>query len=657
MASSTNPSRRFPEGRPQHRRSRALRRSRWISICLLVGLGFLAGISRALLPVSSPDISTAQIALQPESLPAVPAATVTDQGWPLLDPLPEPEEIWECEVIVVGGSLGGIAAAAQAMQAGAQTCLIELTPWLGGQISSQGVSAVDESLPMREQNNFSASWIQFKQLIASQPVQVPGSDRTGTVAEFNQCWVGGLCFMPQAGARAAEQHLQQALPFAPGSRWSTHTAFKGAEFDPTGTQITAIYGVRRQAVDPDYYPTGRLSREFTRWYEWADDASFAKIPIRLQGLEGQTPIVIDATDTGELVGWAGIPHRLGSEGKATTGEPHAAQADNPECTQAFTFPFVLAIAADQGRSLEDLAQIQTGLSKSEHRREYDLEGFPMFRGKSVFHYRRILSLTGNDPFYGNPALGDLTLMNWNRGNDWGLMNPPLLMTQAQIRQSGQRQNWQGGMHFNALKDGENHALLFAEWLIQTQSQPDYPLSLLAGPDSPLGTASGLSFYPYIREGRRILGGSAYGDTAFMIREQDIRRGLTGRRDLSPTAVAVTHYAIDMHGCRYRNWEPSLSANSAPINEFGVHPIYIPLEALIPQRIDNLLIGGKGIAVTHIVNAATRTHYGEWGIGSAAGAVAGWILNQPQEQLPPQISAEQWPELRQQLRQQGLRLQW
>lgn len=658
MAGSTHTPRRAPQGQ----RSRPMR-SRWISVGVLVGLGGLAGILAAWMVHFSSGISTAQIAFQTtpaasaSPVPSSPPTTMTPQGWPLLDPLPAPEEIWECEVIVVGGSLGGIAAAAQAMQAGAQTCLIELTPWLGGQISSQGVGAVDESLPMRQQQNFSEAWLRFKQLIAAQAVSVAGSDRVGTVGEFNACWVGSLCFSPRAGAEAAEQLLQQAQPGAPGSRWSTHTAFKGAEFDPTGTQITAVYGVRRVPRDPDYIPSGRLSREFSQWYGWADDPTFDKIPIRLQGKPGQPPIVIDATDTGELVGWANIPHRLGSEAKTTTGEPHGSAADNPECTQAFTYPFVLAIADDGGRSLQELAQLQTGLSKAEHRREFDLEGFPMFGGKSVFQYRRSLSLTGNDPFYGSPALGDQTLINWNRGNDWGLMNPPLLMTQAQIVQSGQRQNWQGGMNFNALKDGENHALLFAEWLIQTQAQPNYPLSLLRGPQSPMGTASGLSLYPYIREGRRILGGSAYGESSFLIREQDIRVGLSGRRDFSATAVAITHYAIDMHGCRYRNWEPSLSANSAPINEFGVHPITIPLEALIPQRVDNLLIGGKGIAVTHIVNAATRVHYGEWGIGSAAGAVAGWLLAHPQTHQPAQISAEDWPQLRQHLQDQGLRLQW
>ncbi|MEM6427569.1 MAG: hypothetical protein AAF728_20785, partial [Cyanobacteria bacterium P01_D01_bin.128] len=44
---------------------------------------------------------------------------VDSNGRPRLDPLPPAEEVWECQVVVVGGSLGGIAAAGHAMATGA----------------------------------------------------------------------------------------------------------------------------------------------------------------------------------------------------------------------------------------------------------------------------------------------------------------------------------------------------------------------------------------------------------------------------------------------------------------------------------------------------------------------------------------------------------
>ncbi|MBF2048895.1 MAG: FAD-dependent oxidoreductase [Elainella sp. C42_A2020_010] len=583
-------------------------------------------------------------------------------GRPQLSPLPQPKEDWQCEVVVVGGTLGGISAASQAMQAGAQTCLIELAPWLGGQISSQGVSAIDESAAMQAAQNFGQSWKDFKQLIRDQKVTLPawtGIQSSQSVSSLNSCWVGALCFLPEAGATASEQLLEMSAQHSPNSRWQASTAFKGAEFDPTGRQITAVYAVQRIPRQADYVPLGRPSQEFPSWYSWSSDDQFEKVPIRLQAPPGKSMLVIDATDTGELIGWAGIPYRLGSEARTTTSESFASKQDNPDCTQAFTYPFAMAILDDQGSSLADLKQLQPDYSRAEHRQDYDLQGFPMFKGASVFNYRRIVSTKSSDPREDTPAFGDITMINWNRGNDWTVMNPPLVLNEKQITASGQHANWMGGLSLSALRHAEEHALLFAEWLMETQSSPQLPLAYLSGKYMPMATNSGLSMMPYIREGRRIIGRSAYGQHEFMMREADLRRDMRGSRDFTPTVVALTHYSIDMHGCRYRNWQESWEASSAPVrDESLIKPIYIPLEALIPQGVDNLLIGGKSIAASHIVNGSTRVHYGEWVIGGAAGATAGWLVAQQPGRLPVDISQQQLvPQLQSHLRRQGLRLEW
>ena len=478
------------------------------------------------------------------------------------------------------------------------------------------------------------------------------------MADTNSCWVGNLCFTPYAGELASEEFLRESQRSAPKSRWSTQIAFKGASFNEKGDRITAIHAVQRIPRDPNYLSQGRLSREITSWFNWNSDETFVKKPIRLQPPVGKQMIVIDSTDTAELIAWANIPHRLGAEGFDTTGELHAV-ADNPECTQAFTFPFVLKIADDEGRSLKELRKVQPGYSREEHRRDYDLGRFPMFEGNSVFNYRRIVSMNRDDPFKAIPAKGDMTVINWNRGNDWGIMNPPLILTDKQIRDSGQQQNWLGGLNTSALKDGENHALLFAEWLMENYASAEFPLRLMSGVDSPMPTESGLSMYPYIREGRRILGRSAYGQSEFLMREQDIRNDMEGGRNFNPTSIGLTHYAIDMHGCRYRNWEPSKAPSSAPANEDKVRPIIMPFESLIPQRIDNLLMGGKAIAVSHIVNGATRIHVGEWSAGSAAGATAAWIVLQDDPSLTPQAILDRGRigDLQTLLRSQGLVLEW
>ncbi|UBF27623.1 FAD-dependent oxidoreductase [Kovacikia minuta CCNUW1] len=417
--------------------------------------------------------------------------------------------------------------------------------------------------------------------------------------------------------------------------------------------------MRRVPRHSHYVPLGELWRELTSWYSWQPDATFEKVPIRLQPPPGKRLLVIDATDTGELVSWAGIPHRLGSESRRLTGERNAPEKSNPECTQAFTYPFAIAIHDDRGKSLNALAQVKPGYARAEHRQEYSLQGFPMFLGRSFFNYRRIVSTAAGDVFESMPAPGDITLINWNRGNDWGWMNPSLVLTDEQLAKSGQLQNWLGGLSLDALKNGEKHALLFAEWLLEKQSDLDLPLTYLTGANSPMGTVSGLSMIPYFREGRRILGRQAYGQTQFMMREADlgVEPG-TKRRDFSATAIARVHYSIDIHGCRYRNWEPSQEATSAALDEYDVQPTPIPLESLIPQGVDNLLIGGKSLAVSHIVNAVTRTHYSEWSIGAAAGATAGWLLKHAPANLSPAeiVPQHQIVPLQQYLTNQGLRPQ-
>ena len=51
--------------------------------------------------------------------------------------------------------------------------------------------------------------------------------------------------------------------------------------------------------------------------------------------------VLDATEMGDLLPLAKFPYVAGSEAKADTGEPHAAEQTNPACVQSFTYPFAI----------------------------------------------------------------------------------------------------------------------------------------------------------------------------------------------------------------------------------------------------------------------------------------------------------------------------
>jgi hypothetical protein len=61
-------------------------------------------------------------------------------------------------------------------------------------------------------------------------------------------------------------------------------------------------------------------------------------------------------------------------------------------------------------------------------------------------------------------------------------------------------------------------------------------------------------------------------------------------------------------------------------DIGSWPFQIPLGALIPVRVENLLPACKNLGVTHITNGCYRLHPVEWNVGEAAGALAAYCLD-------------------------------
>jgi hypothetical protein len=276
--------------------------------------------------------------------------------------------------------------------------------------------------------------------------------------------------------------------------------------------------------------------------------------------------------------------------------------------------------------------------------------------------------------------GDISMQNWTWGNDYrpGTSEDNLILTPTQLEATGQLQpgGWKGGLRTETLRKGEENALGFFYWLVAgtTDSQlgegvkekhPNY--RYLSGLNSPMGTVHGLSKYPYMREGRRIISRPSYGyKNGFVVSEIDISRNnfrqdwyadnltpeeyrllwlnlggldslpvLSGQETIAdiqprsratiyPDTVGIGHYAIDFHPC-LTNSPPELPGNTEREGERRgqgqAYPFQIPLRALIPQQIDNLLVAGKSIATSHIAAAAYRVHSFEWSVGAAAGTTA------------------------------------
>ena len=66
------------------------------------------------------------------------------------------------DIVVVGGSLGGVAAALRASALGARVCLLEASSWIGGQYSSQGLTRGDETEWVNKGIGCTASYQQFR---------------------------------------------------------------------------------------------------------------------------------------------------------------------------------------------------------------------------------------------------------------------------------------------------------------------------------------------------------------------------------------------------------------------------------------------------------------------------------------------------------------
>ncbi|AFZ30952.1 FAD dependent oxidoreductase [Gloeocapsa sp. PCC 7428] len=587
----------------------------------------------------------------------------------------------ECELLVAGGGLAGVATAYEALLAGRTVCLTEITDWVGGQISAQGTSALDERATQRQQLFYSRGYLELRRRIERKYGELDPGD----------CWVSDSCFLPRDGHVILSEMLRDAARRGRGQfKWFPTTVIKDLQIAQTGGErrIQSAIAIQHQPANGapplNTYP---LSQTITDAYSYQNSRLFTKNIVRFvpAAKAGNAPnwYVIDATETGELIALADVPYRLGIDPRSYL-EPSSSSATNdPYCTQGFTYTFAMEATEQPQRHAEPPFYQQYASYYS-----YELPRLASF--PLVFTYRRIWSpRQGEDMRFGGisftaPTPGDISMQNWTWGNDYrpGTAADNLVYTRNQLQSTGQLQpgGWLGGLRVETLRKGEEHAKGFFHWLVAgtTDSQlgpgvkePHPNNRYLAGLDSPMGTAHGLSKYPYMREGRRILGRPtlAY-PQGFAISEIDISRrdysdsyyrlvlspqsyrslkaALAGleaasviagtipprdvmrrtRSTIYPDAVGIGHYAIDFHPCMLQSPAELPGNIERPGERLGAgqaYPFQIPLRAMIPQQIDNLLVSGKSIAVSHIAAAAYRVHSFEWSAGAAAGTTAAFAL--------------------------------
>jgi hypothetical protein len=195
-----------------------------------------------------------------------------------------------------------------------------------------------------------------------------------------------------------------------------------------------------------------------------------------------------------------------------------------------------------------------------------------------------------------------------------------------------------------LQEARQLSLSLLYWLQTEAPRPDggagYP-GLYLRPDV-VGTDDGLAKYPYIRESRRIR-------AVFTVTENHVGAEARGGAGAEPFAdsVGVGYYGIDLH--------PSTGGDNYV--DIPSLPFQIPLGALIPVRIENLLPACKNIGTTHITNGCYRLHPVEWNIGEAAGLLAAFGLSRDVPARAVRERPELLSDFQALLRAQGIELAW
>jgi hypothetical protein len=260
-------------------------------------------------------------------------------------------------------------------------------------------------------------------------------------------------------------------------------------------------------------------------------------------------------------------------------------------------------------------------------------GFDPVKREGFFRYRQIVD---RQNYVVGTHAGDVTLVNWPQ-NDYLLGNLFEGSPEAAM------------LH---LERAKQLSLSLCYWLQTEAPRPDGGTGwkgLRLRPDI-VDTEDGLAKQPYIRESRRI-------KAEFTILEQhvgtDARVRLLGKPKEDVTAerfhdtVGIGCYRIDLH--------PSTGGDN--YIDISSLPFQIPLGALLPQRVENLLPACKNIGTTHITNGCYRLHPVEWNIGEAAGALAAFCLARKKQLREVRQQDALLREFQNLLTQDGVPLNW
>lgn len=483
----------------------------------------------------------------------------------------------QTDVVIIGGGFGGCAAALAACRNGLNVVMTEETDWIGGQVSQQGVPP-DEH-PWIETHGASASYRTFRNKVREYYRRnYPLTDEARACEFLNpgDGLVSRLCHEPIVSEAVLTEML---LPYLSTGKLKLLLRYKARYAEMKGDSIRAVEVYCKE--------TGH-------------------------SMTLSAPYFVDATECGDLLPLTQTEYVTGAEAKSETNELHAAAEAMPMNNQAFTVCFAMDYVPGANLTIDKPADYAfwhdyiPSLKPAWSGRLIDLSypdpitlktrqtGFhpegKELRVFNLWNYRRIISRKNFTP---GLYSGDITIVNWPQ-NDYllgNLLDVPEVEFEKHIAQAKQL----------------NLSLFY--WLQTEAPRPDggmgWPGLRLRG--DVLGTDDGMAKYPYIREARRI-------KALFTVTEEHVgkenRKLATGETRAAEfyDSIGIGYYRIDLH--------PSFGGDN--YIDIDSLPFQIPLGALIPQRVDNLLPACKNIGTTHITNGCYRLHPVEWSVGEAVG---------------------------------------
>jgi hypothetical protein len=526
------------------------------------------------------------------------------------------------DIAVIGGGVGGFAAALAALRNGMRVILTEETGWIGGQLTAQAVP----------------------------PDEHPWIEEFGCTRSY------------RSYRNAVRDYYRNHYPLTVEARSNLRLNPGNGSVSRLTHEFRVSVAVLEAMLAP-YVGSGQLVVLLEHALESATTARDRITSVTVRDLRGgstrtiQAKYFVDATELGDLLPLCKAEFVTGAEARRETGELHAPELAQPANSQSFTYCFAMDYLEGEDHTIERPVEYDQWrqyvpqltppwpnpllnwtysepILLSPHKASFlPNPQTPDSEERNLWVYRRIADRTN---FQAGTYKSDITLVNWPQNDFW---RGDLVTVPAEQRKS-------------LLQSAKQLSLSLLYWM-QTEAprpQGGYGWKGLRLREDIVGTEDGLARYPYIRESRRIR-------SEFTVLEQhvgtEMRMKLTGKSQTEvlpesfKDSVGVGSYRIDLHP----------SAGGTNYIDISSLPFQIPLGALIPQRIENLIPACKNIGTTHITNGCYRLHPVEWNIGEAAGALAARALAIKESPRAIRNNTKYLAEFQSGLLQQGFELEW